>query len=712
MREENHFVRALGFALLIALLIPMALIAEGERIKPELKKEVERIYFRLKTDPQLQTLQARLKGNMLNRAVVDPYLSYLPISPLEIFNLDRWTHRWLISVPDYIETYHERWKKLHPAEARRFYGAQRDRRRGQGGDFEEKLLSEGTLKKTEVDANLNLAHDNIQPPTGFQSEVQIVVNPNNPNQLVAGSNTAKFPWSCGPRTIQALYYSSDGGKTWGFTCAPAPLAYGLDCAALGGVILGSDPALAWGANNEVYFNYMAICGVGGAPRSAIVIAKSTDGGATWTPRAIIKDSWATGEFEDKPFVAIDNHPASPYSGRLYSCWVRDGNQKVAFSSDGGANWTERDVPSPPGTDTDMICEMAVQKNGTVHMMLEAEHCADPSTCFDDWIFYTRSTDGGNTWTTPTLVADLNFTAFATERASCPDAVGDRCLISMGSIDVDNSGGECNGTLYVTYSDRPATGTVNNMDIFVKRSIDGGNTWSPAVRVNDDTLGGNVQFFPFLTVDQVKGQPVVAWMDARNDPNNLAVDVFTTRSTNCGLSFKKNVQVTQPSDEFNNSTISSTNESAANPVHNINQYGDYIGLDTRNGKAYVAWTDSRHFFPSFQTEPQKENIGFAVVTFGPPATEDLQASASSTRNTLTWKDNPKATDIVAYNVYRVSGGVYTKIGTVNVSGYSLTSTRSYSDPVTSLTAAKSRSYAVASVDSLGDEGPYSKVVASK
>jgi hypothetical protein len=205
---------------------------------------------------------------------------------------------------------------------------------------------------------------------------------------------------------------------------------------------------------------------------------------------------------------------------------------------------------------------------------------------------------------------------------------------------------------------------------------------------------------------------VAWYDGRNDPANTEVDIFATRSVNCGLSFKKNVQVTKPSTEFNNSTISYSDESANNAGHNVNQYGDYLGLDARNAKAYVAWTDSRHFFPAFTTDPQKENIAFATVTFGPPAPENLKAIASNTRDTLTWTDNPKATDLVSYNVYRVSGGVYTKVGSLNVSGYSLTSTRTYNDPASSNTVAKARSYAVAGVDSLGDEGPYTPVVAAQ
>lgn len=706
MRKGTRFIRALGFTLVAALLVPVALLAEGEvrdRLKAEVKKEVQDTYTRVKKDPQFQVLEGRLKGNMRNPAVVDSYLSFLPISPLEIYKIDRWRGRWLMPMPDYIEAYHERWKQLHPGEARRFYGRPaKPQSEGFSAAYEE-FLSEGTEKAITVSTNRNLAYnDPVQIPTGFQSEVHIVVNPNNPNQMVAASNTFKFPWTCGPRTIQTIFYSSDGGATWGFTCAPSPIAYGLDCNALGGIILGSDPSLGWNRNGEVFLNYMAICGVGGAPRSAIVIAKSSNGGATWTPQGIIKNSWATGEFEDKNFLAIDTHATSPYKDRLYSCWVRDNNQKIAYSSNNGVTWTEKDLPTPPQGGADMICDMAIQKNGTVHVMIETETCDDVQ-CYDAWIYYTRSTDGGNTWSTPTKISDLNFTAFGSD--SCPDAQADRCIISMGSIDVDNSGGPCNGTLYATYADKPATGTANNMDVFVKRSTNGGATWSSAVRVNDDGTGGKVQFFPFLTVDQIKGHPIVAWMDARNDPNNKAVEVFATRSVNCGVNYKKNVQVSKPSAEFNNSTISYSDESANNPAHNVNQYGDYIGVDARNAKAYIGWTDSRHYYPAFQTDPQKENVGFAIVTFGPPAPKNIVLTINSSGVKVTWDYTPPA-DLSAFNVYRVANGVYTKLGTVSASSITVSSTssRTYND----ITATSSGSYAyvVAAVDTLGEEGPYS------
>ena len=185
-----------------------------------------------------------------------------------------------------------------------------------------------------------------------------------------------------------------------------------------------------------------------------------------------------------------------------------------------------------------------------------------------------------------------------------------------------------------------------------------------------------------------------------------MDIFASRSTNCGRNFKKNVQVTQPSPEFNNSTISWSNESPDNPLRNPNQFGDYRGIDARNGKAYVAWTDSRHFFPDFQTDVQRENIGFAVVTFGPPAPENLTVTLGNGKPQISWTYNPPA-NLAAFNVYRVSNRAYTRIATIPAS--LVTSAAGSSSFTDSTASGQPSSYVVAAVDTEGEEGPDSNPV---
>jgi len=46
----------------------------------------------------------------------------------------------------------------------------------------------------------------------------------------------------------------------------------------------------------------------------------------------------------------------------------------------------------------------------------------------------------------------------------------------------------------------------------------------------------------------------------------------------------------------------------------NAYVEYMGLDVLDGTAYIAWADSRHFYPASTGESQKENLGFTKVVF--------------------------------------------------------------------------------------------------
>ncbi len=576
-----------------------------------LRAQLLPIYQELLGDPTYQSLDRGLAGHLDDRAVVDRYLEYLPISPLEIHKLDMHLKRYEVATPRILAEWHRRWVELHRKEAEALYGEDAVEAILSGapeGAWEE--LGGGATDAT-VDTNRNSASTFSPQPTDYQGEIQLKVNPANPNQIVSAANTwDDIGGSCGDFGLQAAFYSSDGGATWGYSCPPDDTAYGLNCASFGGGTFGSDPAVAWDASGNVYLEYMLLCFTSpNTYRYAVVVARSSNGGASWSPQGIVKSSWGSaGTVEDKEFLAIDTNPGSPFFGRMYTCWDRNNDEKFAYSTNGGATWTEVNLPN---VSIDLGCDIAVEDDGTVHVVWDTLTCT--FNCTNERLFYTRSTNGGVSWSSPVQVRDYNLTGFS--GTNCPDAQNDRCIGPFGTIAVDNSGGACDGTLYVTFTDY-SSGGVNNSDVWLTRSTNDGASWSAPILVNDDGLTGRIQFHPYMEVDQGAGHVVVGWHDARNDSGNDAVDYFLARSTNCGVSFEANVQASQPSSEFNNSGISFSDENSAdNPGYNPNQYGEYMGVDALGGKAYLAWCDTRHYFPSFTSEPQKENVGFAVVDFG-------------------------------------------------------------------------------------------------
>ncbi|QQR74037.1 MAG: exo-alpha-sialidase [Holophagales bacterium] len=580
--------------------------------KGALEQELIKRYEEAKSKPAVLALDPGLSGRMNDKVALDAFLAAMPLSPLEYLKVDMKLNRYEIAIPQFLQRSHERWVALHEATARTLYGDEEVDTilSGWPVDTGADVVGSG-VDAASVTTNRNVASTDVPAPDAYDGEIQIAVNHRNPNQMVASANTwGTAGAACNNDSTLSVFYSNDGGATWNFTCAPSNNVMALGtCTA---TVFGSDPALYWNDNNEVFLNYMLLCASQTTTKYAMVVARSADGGATWVKQGVIKNSWATTSLEDKNFYAIDNTATSPFYGRHYTCWDRGNNEKFAYSSNNGASWTEVDLPTALSGGLDLGCEIAVQKNGNVHVVFDTLTCG-VSTCSNEQMYYTRSTNGGVSWSTPILVKDFNLVSFSSN--SSPQVQADRGINPFGAVAVDNSGGACDGTLYAVYSDF-ASGSAADNDVWLTRSTNGGTTWNAAIKVNDDGLAGRTQFHPFVQVDQSTGHVVVAWHDARNDANNRKVEIYAARSTNCGVSVEANVKASLPSVEFNNSGIAYTDENTTdNPNGNPNQFGEYMGLDVVAGKAYVAWTDTRHFYPGSSTNAQKENVGFTTIDFG-------------------------------------------------------------------------------------------------
>ncbi len=403
---------------------------------------------------------------------------------------------------------------------------------------------------------------------GPQSETSIAINPNNGSQIVAGSNEID-------RLPMRGYFSGDGGKTWGAVDLPLPPALTTN-----GFDFGSDPGVAWDTKGNVYYSFIVVFfSSGGAINGTeMAVAKSTDGGQTWPIGQIAFFALETGtaSFNDKPMITVDTNPLSPDKDTIYVGWdhasLVNGKPSsviallVSHSTDGGKTFSTAVTASStaPGPKGVIGADPFVAPDGMLHVAWQDFQ--------NSLLSESSSADGGLTFgpthqIAPTRVAfDIGIPAMNTRRALLYPACG-----------ADASTGPNRGTLYCSWMDGTLSGGVN---VFVARSADGGQTWSAPRMVNDDT-GLADHFNQWLAVDPADGSVNLSWNDTRNDATRVSTDIFYARSTDGGVTFSPNLQV----------TTAPTNETCCGADLG-NQYGDYEGIAALNGVVHPVWTDRR------------------------------------------------------------------------------------------------------------------------
>lgn len=145
----------------------------------------------------------------------------------------------------------------------------------------------------------------------------------------------------------------------------------------------------------------------------------------------------------------------------------------------------------------------------------------------------------------------------------------------------NPAGPCAGALHLAWTD-----LVNgDLDIYFSTSIDGGLTWTPPVRVNQDPLmNGLDQWGPKIVVNETTGDVCVVYHDRRRDPGNIAYEIVASATSDCGMTWR-DAPVSDAGP-----TIPITTQFT---VGGAGLIGTYLGVDFSrlNGSAFI-WNDAR------------------------------------------------------------------------------------------------------------------------
>jgi hypothetical protein len=402
----------------------------------------------------------------------------------------------------------------------------------------------------------------VLPPTQvsdgtYTFDAPIVSDPLDPRHLLLGS----YSGSCPGDTPLGFYTSLNGGSSWNLRC----LTQGIG---QNGAFYS--PILGYGQDGVAYIG--GVFEDLGYETNFVGVEHSPDG-IHWSKPVLALQA---GSSAWDPWLTVDNNPGSPYLNSVYVSAAMFGAQYwsyrlyVSHSNDYGITWIPKPVaPGQLAPQTDAYTNMAVGKDGTVYvtwMYCVAEGsgvCGSKDTAY---MVFSKSSDGGNTWSNPTSLATV-----ALNNLDLPNSnvyIPDRPVIGA-----DGSSGPYAGNLYVAMYNW--TGTF--MQVQVVHSTDGGTTWSKPVPVAPPS-DNHDQFFPWLAVSQ-SGLVGVSWLDRRNDPNNVDYQAFAAISNDGGQSFQPNVQLT--------TAFSNPNDNGGSDF-----IGDYTG-NTWDGPDYflAAWMDN-------------------------------------------------------------------------------------------------------------------------
>ena len=372
-----------------------------------------------------------------------------------------------------------------------------------------------------VEPNLRLGNDPAELPQGkkAQAEPHIARATANPNFLVATFQEGRFTTA---GAVDCGYsVSLDGGNNWTRALIP-----NLTRTSGGPYFRATDPVAGIDLNGNIYLNTEGATD-NNFINGVILVSRSSDGGQTFATPSVVFAPPSDSVFPDKPWMAINTYAGTTSVGRilvaftLFSNLNQDGGSiRRAYSDTAGATWSsatsinssannaqgsqplflpngnavivywnfgtavqpgqrlEASISTDGGvgfgnpklitaaaqyneprirTGSFLPSAAADRTNGNLYVVYQTRIGGNPKIAF------TKSTDGGNTWSSPIGISDNPAASgvFNPAVAVSPD----------GRI-----------VTVIFYDHRANPGSNTLVDLYMAQSLDGGANWQPNIRV--------------------------------------------------------------------------------------------------------------------------------------------------------------------------------------------------------------------------------------
>jgi hypothetical protein len=432
-----------------------------------------------------------------------------------------------------------------------------------GGIITEKAASGPVALDLRIGPNIRLGDDPAALPSNMraQAEPHIARSIATEDFLVGVFQEGRF--TDGGAVDCGYSVSHDGGLSWTRALIP-----NLTMTSGGPYFRATDPVVAIGLNNNVYLETLAAADAQFAT-SAVVLSKSTDGGATFAPPVVAYQPSSSGLFPDKEWMAINTFPDTPTASRILVTVSLFNNVNAAgapilrvYSDSGGASWSAASAISNETT-LQGSQPLYLPNGNCVVVYWNAGTSQPPGERLESVI----STDGGQTFGSPHIIAFLteyNEPAIRTG-SILPSAVGDRTTQSV----------------YVVYQARLA----GDPRIAFTKSTDGGISWSVPVAISDNPAGSGV-FNPAINVSADGRTLTAAFYDHRDNPgSNVLVDLYLAQSFDGGATWQPNIRLTSVSTDASLAPLTSAGY----------MLGDYLGVAQTTRPTVPAvpiWVDTR------------------------------------------------------------------------------------------------------------------------
>jgi RTX calcium-binding nonapeptide repeat (4 copies) len=410
--------------------------------------------------------------------------------------------------------------------------------------------------------------------SGDDAEATIAINPVNPDEMFVAVNrfTARS--------------SDDAGQTW----KKAGGGVGKTCC---------DNAASWDEFGNLFLVNLNLLSSGDVNQAPLYV--STNGGMKFRKLLVLNSD-----------PEVDQPTVKAGAGAVWATWDETGTimasgapvsglgtigpfsrPQPVIGSEGPSGHPPRRLPGrsqpAPGSEGDngQFGDIAIGPEGQVVVAWQTAQ-SDFVSCPCEIDVNTDADGlGPNGFGAPVKATDTNVAKFD----DIPPQPN-RTVDAEGNLQYDRSGGTFDGRLYLVYTDESPDES-GNTDIYIRHSDNDGATWSAAVKVNDDATT-RAQFLPYVAVDQVTGNLIVTWYDARNDPTNHdAIQYWGGVSEDGGATFT-NFQI-------------SAGSSDGDAGFDLDfEFGDYSWVDFFDGVAMPAWSDN-----SNSTGDNPDGAGFGL-----------------------------------------------------------------------------------------------------